>query len=104
MEILADGIALQVYDQHLDFLVLSPSLFSLAPSLNTPTSSNTSVANTPVIADSSASRSTYEKLNDPRASESEIEEVTDRVARGLFSVLVTMGKPRIRKSDSNLWR
>lgn len=92
----------QVYDQHLDFLVLSPSLFSLAPSLSTPTSSNISTANTPAIADSSASRSTYEKLNDPRASESDIEEVTDRVARGLFSVLVTMGQlPLIRAPRGN---
>lgn len=82
-------LGFQVYDQHLDFLVLSPSLFSLSPSLATPTSSSSSVA--AGITDFSAEKSTYEKLNDPRASESDIEEVTDRVARGLFSVLVTMG-------------
>lgn len=86
--------SLQVFDQHLDFLVLSPSLFSLSPSLSTPTYSTSSVA--AASADSSlpspaVERSTYEKLNDPRATESDIEEVTDRVARGLFSVLVTMG-------------
>lgn len=73
-----------MFDQHLDFLVLSPSLFSLSPSVSTPTSSN---ATTNLFAE----RSTYEKLNDPRANEADIEEVTDRIARGLFSVLVTMG-------------
>lgn len=78
----------QVFDQHLDFLVLAPSLFSLSPSLSTPASTSTSVTTVSTPLD----KSTYEKLNDPRASESDIEEVTDRVARGLFSVLVTMGR------------
>lgn len=46
--------------------------------------------------------STYEKLNGPSASESDIEEVTDRIARGLFSVLVTMGQlPLIRAPRGN---
>ncbi|KAL8279287.1 hypothetical protein RQP46_008324 [Phenoliferia psychrophenolica] len=95
----------QVFDQHLDFLVLSPSLFSLSPSLSTPTYSSASVA--AASADPSqptppVERSTYEKLNDPRATEGDIEEVTDRVARGLFSVLVTMGQlPLIRAPRGN---
>ncbi|KAM0749635.1 putative SLY1 protein [Meredithblackwellia eburnea MCA 4105] len=99
-----DGVE-QVYDQHLDFLVLSPSLFSLSPSLSTPTFSSSSVAAgvtdvTPTPG--SSERSTYERLNDPRATESDIEEVTDRVARGLFSVLVTMGQlPLIRAPRGN---
>lgn len=47
-------------------------------------------------------KSTYEKLNHPSAGEAEIEEVTDRVARGLFSVLVTMGQlPIIRAPRGN---
>ncbi|KAK4701611.1 sec1 family domain-containing protein 1, partial [Phenoliferia sp. Uapishka_3] len=102
----------QVFDQHLDFLVLSPSLFSLSPSLSTPTFSSSSVSAaassttdpTSSLATSAAAseRSTYEKLNDPRATESDIEEVTDRVARGLFSVLVTMGQlPLIRAPRGN---
>lgn len=37
-------------------------------------------------------RASYVVLNDPRANELEIEEEIDRVARGLFSVIVTMGR------------
>ena len=66
----------QVFDQHLDFLVLAPALFSLAPEFGIP----------------EKDRTTYEKLNDPRANEQDIEQVTDRVAKGLFSVLVTLGQ------------
>lgn len=77
----------QVFDQHLDFLVLSPTLFSLSPSLVTPSSTPAASSSTEPVVE----KSTYEKLNDPRAGETEIEEVTDRIARGLFSVLVTMG-------------
>lgn len=83
----------QVYDQHLDYLVLAPSLFSLAPSLSAAspspsTSSSSALQPASQLADL---RTTYEKLNDPRATEENIEDITDRVARGLFSVLVTMG-------------
>ncbi|KAK4050541.1 Vesicle trafficking between the ER and Golgi [Microbotryomycetes sp. JL221] len=90
----------QVFDQHLDFLVLSSNLFSLHPSLATPTSSATPAQASTV--DPSAMRSTYEKLNDPRATESDIEETTDRIARGLFSVLVTTGQlPIVRAPRGN---
>ncbi|KAK4052065.1 Vesicle trafficking between the ER and Golgi [Microbotryomycetes sp. JL201] len=90
----------QVFDQHLDFLVLSSNLFSLHPSLATPTSSASPAQASTV--DPSATRSTYEKLNDPRATESDIEETTDRIARGLFSVLVTTGQlPIIRAPRGN---
>jgi len=34
----------------------------------------------------------YVVLNDPRAGEVEIEEEVERVAKGLFSVVVTMGE------------
>ncbi|SCV72742.1 BQ2448_4279 [Microbotryum intermedium] len=94
------SLAMQIYDQHLDYLVLSPTLFSLAPSLVTPTSASALLA-APMV-DSSLEKSTYEKLNDPKAAETDIEEVTDRVARGLFSVLATMGQlPIIRAPRGN---
>lgn len=37
-------------------------------------------------------RPSYVVLNDPRASELDIEEEVERVAKGLFSVAVTMGE------------
>ncbi|GAA6021873.1 hypothetical protein JCM10207_004526 [Rhodosporidiobolus poonsookiae] len=87
----------QVYDQHLDYLVLAPSLFSLAPSLSLPPPSSP-----PSSAAPSDPRTTYEKLNDPRASESDIESITDQIARGLFSVVVTMGQlPILRAPRGN---
>lgn len=98
----AEGVE-QVFDQHLDFLVLSPSLFSLSPSLATAT--NPTVLPSPLPANPPpvpAEKTTYEKLNDPKAGEEDIEEVTDRISRGLFSVLVTMGQlPLIRAPKGN---
>ncbi|GAA5979618.1 hypothetical protein JCM10908_002984 [Rhodotorula pacifica] len=94
----------QVYDQHLDYLVLAPSLFSLAPSISAASPSpSTSSASQPASSSQLADlRTTYEKLNDPRATEENIEDITDRVARGLFSVLVTMGQlPIIRAPRGN---
>ncbi|TNY18267.1 putative SLY1 protein [Rhodotorula diobovata] len=92
----------QVYDQHLDYLVLAPSLFSLAPSLSTPSPSSSSSSSTAVVPSTPDPRTTYEKLNDPRAAEADIEDITDRVARGLFSVVVTMGQlPIIRAPRGN---
>jgi len=40
-------------------------------------------------------RASYVVLNDPKANELDIEEEIDRVARGLFSVIVTMGQSRL---------
>ncbi|BGP53445.1 hypothetical protein JCM8202_001088 [Rhodotorula sphaerocarpa] len=93
----------QVYDQHLDYLVLAPSLFSLAPSLSSASPSPSTSSAPPSSSNGLADlRTTYEKLNDPRASEENIEDITDRVARGLFSVLVTMGQlPIIRAPRGN---
>lgn len=92
IELLHDS---QVYDQHLDYLVLAPSLFSLAPSVSTATTSaapsTSSNALQPSATAASDVRTTYERLNEARASEEDIEDITDRVAKGLFSVLVTMG-------------
>ncbi|GAA6059635.1 hypothetical protein JCM10212_004138 [Sporobolomyces blumeae] len=89
----------QVYDQHLDFLCLSQSLFSLAPSLATSSLS-------PAAPSSSAPRPTlpptYTLLNSPSTSETLIETLTDSISRGLFSVLVTMGQlPIVRAPRGN---
>ena len=37
-------------------------------------------------------RPSYTVLNDPKAGEVEIEEEVERVAKGLFSVIITMGE------------
>ncbi|GAA5913401.1 syntaxin-binding protein [Sporobolomyces salmoneus] len=63
-----------VMDQHLEFLCLSRSLFSITPSLSNITNNS----------------STYSLLNSPTTSEESIESLTDSIAKGLFSVLVTM--------------
>lgn len=83
----------QVYDQHLDFIVLEPSLFSLSSSAHLPIASSSSTKAIPTASPSAGSseRSTYELLNDPKAGEQDIEEVVERVAKGLFSVIATMG-------------
>ena len=77
----------QVMDQYLDFVVLEPSLFSLSP---TPSASRTEP------------RTTYELLHDPKAKEDDIDQIVDRVAAGLFSVLATLGQlPIIRCPRGN---
>ncbi|KAL1191922.1 SEC1 family transport protein SLY1 [Cardamine amara subsp. amara] len=57
----------KVHDQYLEFVTLEDNLFSLAQ------------------------QSTYVQLNDPSAGDKEIEEIIERVASGLFCVLVTLG-------------
>ncbi|GAA5964176.1 hypothetical protein JCM21900_001495 [Sporobolomyces salmonicolor] len=85
----------QVYDQHLDFLCLSHSLFSLAPSLSLPVSPSAPSPSTSPAA-------TYTLLNAPSTPESVIEDLTDSISRGLFSVLVTMRQlPIIRAPRGN---
>lgn len=84
-----------VHDQFLDFLVPSANLFSLLPRREIRQEANgtggkrgsklpkeTEVQGKP----------SYVVLNDPRAGEVEIEEEVERVAKGLFSVVVTMGE------------
>lgn len=68
---------MQVYDQFLDFIVLDPNLFCLS----CPTGSNST----------SSKKTTYEALNDPRASEQDIEGIADQIAKSLFNVVATMG-------------
>jgi hypothetical protein len=99
-----------VYDQFLDFLVPSPSLFSLLPK-RVPASSLPAgdvVPHKPKKGGNSQpereveGRPAYAILNDPKASEVEIEEEAERIARGLFSVIVTMGNmPIIRCPRGN---
>lgn len=56
----------QVYDQHLNFACPEASMFSLGLS------------------------GSYRTLNDPRATDMVIEELVERAANSLLSVLVTM--------------
>ncbi|KAI0825012.1 Sec1-like protein [Trametes gibbosa] len=92
----------QVLDQYLSFIAPSPSLFSLLPPPNAaPASASTSNAAlgsaVPIL-----THSTYSVLNSPSSSEQQIEEEIERVASGLFSVVVTMGHvPVIRAPRGN---
>lgn len=85
-----------VHDQFLDFLVPSPNLFSLLPrrevqSDSTVTAASSKKGNKAAPAEKEVEgRPSYVVLNDPRASELDIEEEVERIAKGLFSVAVTM--------------
>lgn len=79
-----------VHDQFLDFLVPSPNLFSLLPRRET--KQETNGAKKGPKEKEVEGRASYVVLNDPKANELDIEEEIDRVARGLFSVIVTMGE------------
>jgi len=82
-----------VHDQFLDFLVPSPSLFSLLPRREVKNEANGSSkkGNNAPPKEIEGSPS-YVVLNDPKATEVEIEEEVERIAKGLFSVIVTMGE------------
>lgn len=88
----------QVWDQYLDFIVPSPSLFSLLPR--------------PLPADAPSPppgepapnhlRPTYALLNDPSTTEEILSSEVDRIAGGLFSVLATTGQiPLVRCPRGN---
>lgn len=94
-----------VHDQFLDFLVPSPNLFSLLPRRELPQADANGSGSGNGNAGQSSKKSTgkavgpekevegrpsYVVLNDPRASELDIEEEVERIAKGLFSVAVTM--------------
>lgn len=83
-----------VHDQFLDFLVPSPNLFSLLPRREIKQDANGTVGRKGQAPKEKEveGRPSYVVLNDPRASELDIEEEVERVAKGLFSVAVTMGK------------
>ncbi|EST09950.1 Sec1-like protein [Kalmanozyma brasiliensis GHG001] len=99
----ADGtgqLVQQVYDQYLNFIVLEPNLFELLPDASTPTSST--AATNGAAASASTSLTTYERLNDPKSGQKDVEDATDRIAAGLFSTLATMGAlPIIRSPRGN---
>ena len=76
-------------DQYLSFIAPSPSLFSLLP----PTSAAAASSNNAAAGPSTPSlpHSSYMLLNSPSSTEQQIEEEIERIATGLFSVVVTMG-------------
>ena len=80
----------QVLDQYLSFIAPSPSLFSLMPPPNAPSSPAPSAPSAPGTAPSEP-HSTYALLNSPGSTEQQIEEEIERIANGLFSVVVTTG-------------
>lgn len=106
---LGDNVA-GVWDQNLDFIVPSPSLFSLLPKripLPDASGSNSAPKRTtgkdkePAPKETDAPPS-YAILNSPSATEVEIEAESERIARGLFSVVVTLGSvPIIRAPRGN---
>ena len=90
-----------VHDQFLDFLVPSPNLFSLLPRRETKQDVNGVGAKKGAKAPQEKQiqgQPSYVVLNDPKAGEAEIETEVERISKGLFSVIVTMGElscPRI---------
>ena len=81
-----------VHDQYLDFLVPSSNLFSLLPRRELQPETNGAAGKKGQQKPKEVEgRPNYVVLNDPKAGEVEIEAEVDRVAKGLFSVIVTMG-------------
>lgn len=108
---LGDNVA-GVWDQNLDFIVPSPSLFSLLPKRvplpDASGSNQNQVARRPSGKDKEPvpketdAPPSYAILNSPSATEVEIEAESERIARGLFSVVVTLGSvPIIRAPRGN---
>ncbi|KAG9008863.1 Vesicle trafficking between the ER and Golgi [Tulasnella sp. JGI-2019a] len=98
----------QVLDQYLDFLVPSPSLFSLLPPITPPKASTSTASGTQVVSTAPSTtfrhptHSSYQVLNAPKTTEEEIEEEIERIASGLFSVVATTGQvPYIRCPRGN---
>ncbi|BEI92684.1 uncharacterized protein CcaverHIS019_0503120 [Cutaneotrichosporon cavernicola] len=90
-----------VHDQFLDFLVPSTNLFSLLPS-RVPADANGHAKKNGAPEKEVDGKPSYVVLNDPKAGEVEIEEEVERIAKGLFSVIVTMGiVPIIRSPRGN---
>lgn len=103
------GMVAQIFDQYLDYIVLEPSLFSLLPGPSTASSSSSAPAANGIngekngaAAPSTITTTTYERLNDPKSGEREVEEETERIAKGLFSAMATLGSlPVIRCPKGN---
>ncbi|KAH9964125.1 Sec1-like protein [Russula dissimulans] len=87
----------QVVDQYLSFIAPSGSLYSLLPPPPTPTSP---ISSQPVP--SQQQLSSYSILNSPSSTEDQIENEIERIACGLFSVVVTLSQvPIIRAPRGN---
>lgn len=92
----------QVWDQYLDFIVPSPSLFSLLPRPVPASSSSAGSAAPPTEPSANLLRPTYALLNDPSTTEELLSSEVDRIAAGLFSVLATTGQiPLVRCPRGN---
>ncbi|KAI8990547.1 Sec1-like protein [Trametes punicea] len=90
----------QVLDQYLSFIAPSPSLFSLLPPTGAASTSTPNASAAPSAP--SVPHSTYAILNSPASTEQQIDAEIERVATGLFSVIVTMGHvPIIRAPRGN---
>jgi hypothetical protein len=76
-----------VLDQYLSFISPSPQLFSLVPPPPPP-----APASGPPQPGPSTAPTSYHILNSPQTTEQEIEAEIERIANGLFSVVVTSGK------------
>lgn len=92
-----------VHDQFLDFLVPSPSLFSLLPRRETVSQPNGASKKGALVKDKEVpGKPSYVVLNQPKAVEEDIMAEVERIAKGLFSVIVTMGiVPIIRAPRDN---
>ncbi|TDL28548.1 Sly1 vesicle trafficking sec1-like protein [Rickenella mellea] len=90
----------QVVDQYLSFVSPSPTIFSLLPPI-TPTMPLTTGA--PVsVQDDGQDYYSYTILNSPGSTDQQIEDETERIATGLFSVVATLGHvPYIRCPKGN---
>ena len=74
-------------DQYLSFISPSPQLFSLVPPPPPPPPADITPQPGP-----STTQTSYHVLNSPQTTEREIEAEIERIANGLFSVVVTSGK------------
>lgn len=83
-----------VTDQFLDFVVPSPNMFSLLPRRELRQDADGAAGKgkkgKDVREEWVEGRGSYVVLNDPRATEVDIEEEVGRIANGLFSVITTM--------------
>ncbi|CAG7852025.1 SubName: Full=Related to SLY1 protein {ECO:0000313/EMBL:CCA75728.1} [Serendipita indica DSM 11827] len=92
----------QVLDQYLSFVTPSPQLFSLLPASSTAPAQPSGSAQAGEVSNLTTELTSYYTLNAPSATEQTIEAEIDRIASGLFSVVVTSGQvPYIRSPRRN---
>lgn len=83
-------IVASVTDQFLDFVVPSPNMFSLLPRRELRQDADGAGKAKKAKEEWVEGRASYLVLNDPRATEADIEDEVGRIANGLFSVITTM--------------